>query len=152
MYVGSVVGFEIRRVSMSDGGQSVIRASHVDLSATDAHRSGYRDNARELARMNRRDLASVERALLEVAYPEAVPAFSQLLVDSEEYLWVRHYTQRWSKGPETWSVFAPEGYLLGTIDTPERLQVRQIGGDFILGIWTDELEVRYVRKYDLVRR
>ncbi len=152
VYVGSVVGFEIRRISMNDGGQSVIRASHVDLSATDAHRSGYRDNARELARMNRRDLASVERALLEVAYPEAVPAFSQLLVDSEEYLWVRHYKQRWSQGPETWSVFAPEGYLLGTIDTPERLQVRQIGGDFILGIWTDELEVRYVRKYDLVRR
>ena len=152
VYVGSVVGFEIRRTSLIDGGQSVIRASHVDLRTTEAYRGGYRDNALELARINSRDLASVRRALLEVQYPETVPAFSQLLVDLEGYLWVRHYKHRWSEGPETWSVFAPEGYLLGTVDTPERLQVRQIGGDFILGIWTDELDVRHVRKYDLVRR
>ncbi len=55
-------------------------------------------------------------------------------------------------GPETWSVFSTEGRLLGTLETPEHLQVRQIGVDFILGIWTDELDVSYVRVYTLERR
>ena len=40
---------------------------------------------------------------------------------------VRDYKIRGTPGPEVWSVFAPEGQLLGTLETPERLQVRQIG-------------------------
>ncbi len=154
VYVGSPDGFEVRRVPLDDSGETLIRASHVDLRTTDAHRASYRNNARALAAANpsRADLPSVERALLDVVYPETVPAFSQLMADTEGYLWVRHYKQRWSEGPETWSVFHPEGYLLGTVETPERLQVRQIGPDFIVGIWTDELEVRFVRKHALVRR
>jgi ligand-binding sensor domain-containing protein len=101
--------------------------------------------------MNNRDLPTVERALLEVTFPQTIPAFSQLMEDSEGNLWVRHFKMRWSTGPETWSVFAPEGYLLGTVQTPEALQVRQIGTDFIAGIWTDELDIRYLRKYALIR-
>jgi hypothetical protein len=150
VYVGGVDGFEVRRVSV-EGSQTLIRAAHLDLTTTDAHRSGYRDNAREVVRANNMDMAAAERALLEVEYPPTVPAFSQLMVDSDGHLWVRHYKQRWAGGPETWSVFAPEGHLLGTVDTPESLQVRQIERDFILGIWTDELEIRYVRKYGLLR-
>jgi hypothetical protein len=141
VYVGSVDRFEIRRISVLDGSETLIRASHVDQTTTDAHRSGFRDFAREIASSNNRDPAGVERELLEVEYPPTVPAFSQLMVDPDGHLWVRHYKQRWSPGPETWSVFAPEGYLLGTVQTPEDLQVRQIERDFIHGIWTDELDV-----------
>lgn len=152
VYVGSESGFEIHQTTLPSRDQTVIRASHVDLRATEAHRDGYRDFQRGLAQVNNRDLPSIERALLEVEFPEVVPAFSQLLVDSGNHLWVRHFKQRWADGPETWSIFAPEGYLLGTVETPARLQVRQIEIDFILGIWTDEFDVRYVRKYDLVGR
>jgi hypothetical protein len=151
VYVGSVDGFEIRRVSVLDGAEALIRASHVDQTTTEAHRDGFRESARETARVNNLDAAALERALLDLEFPPTVPAFSQLMVDSDGHLWVRHYKQRWSVGPETWSVFAPEGHLLGTIQTPEDLQVRQIERDFILGIWTDELDIRYVRKYGLDR-
>jgi hypothetical protein len=151
LYVGSVNGFEVRRVSVVDRSESLFRNSHADLTTTEDHREGYRDATRYLAGINDRDLPSIERALLEVEFPETIPAFSQLMADSEGYLWVRHYKERGSTGAETWSVLAPEGYLLGTVETPERLQVRQIGPDFILGIWTDELDVRFVRKYGLNR-
>jgi hypothetical protein len=151
VYVGSVDGFEVRRVSVLDGNETLIRASHVDQTTTDAHRNGFGDFAREIASSNNRDPAAVERELLEVEFPPTVPAFSQLMVDSDGHLWVRHYKQRWSPGPETWSVFAPEGHLLGTVETPEDLQVRQIERDFILGIWTDDFDIRYVRKYGLNR-
>jgi hypothetical protein len=153
VYVGSVGRFEIRRVSLTDGTESLLRAPYVDLTTTDTHRAEFRNAARFVAEANPSfaDMQSVERALLEIEFPETVPAFSQLITDSEGYLWVRHYKLRGSGGTETWSVFAPEGYALGTVETPERLQVRQIGLDFIMGIWTDELEVRFVRKYGLSR-
>jgi hypothetical protein len=152
VYVGSVDGFEIRRVSVLDGSETLIRASHVDLTTTDADREAYRESARHYAELGRREPQDVERALLEVEFPETTPPFSQLMADSEGYLWVRHYKPGRSQGPETWSVFSPEGYLLGTLETPERLEVRQIGSDFILGVWIDEFDVQFVRKYALVGR
>ncbi|HET9948443.1 MAG TPA: hypothetical protein VFQ22_05955 [Longimicrobiales bacterium] len=97
------------------------------------------------------DRAPLERALAEVSFPPTVPPASQLLVDAEGDLWARHYWTFSSAGPETWSVFSRDGYLLGTVETPERLQARQIGRDFLLGIWTDDLDVRFVRKYALER-
>lgn len=123
----------------------------MDLTTTEADRDGFRESTLFAATLSNRDLPSVERALLEVEYPETIPAFSQLLEDSEGYLWVRHFKMRWSTGPEEWSVFAPEGYLLGMVETPEAFQVRQIGPDFIAGIWTDELDVQYLRMYALTK-
>ena len=35
--------------------------------------------------------------------------------------------------------------------TPPRLSIRQIGDDFILGIWRDELEVEHLRLFDLIK-
>jgi hypothetical protein len=29
--------------------------------------------------------------------------------------------------------------------------VQQIGGDFVLGVWRDELDVEYVRLYQLIK-
>ncbi len=110
----------------------------------------FKDSERE-RRPESASSEELERALASVEFPETVPPYSQLLVDSEDHLWVRDYKIRGTSGPETWSVFAPEGQLLGTLQTPERLQVRQIGADFILGIWTDELDVSYVRMYALER-
>ena len=56
--------------------------------------------------------------------------------------------------------FAPDGTWLGTVSLPPRL-VRayihyrspylEIGDDYILGVWKDELDVQYVRMYRLNR-
>ena len=142
--------FEIEDLALDGSLERVLRASHVDLRLTDAHRQTYSDSER-LRLRDDADPGALERALLEADFPETIPPASQLLVDSENHLWVRHYTTRWTVGPEHWSVFSPEGFLLGVVQTPERLQVRQIEADFLLGIWTDELDVRYIRKYGLER-
>ncbi len=82
--------------------------------------------------------------------PETKPAYGRLLVDSEGNLWVSDYTQeRDDEG--TWSVFDPEGRFLGTIETPTGGRVQQIGPDFVLGVWRDELDVEYVRLYELIK-
>ena len=145
-FVNQRGGFEIEDVAFDGTTRRVQRSSHVDLTLTGGHREAFADWARDFYATAMQP-ADMERELAAVEYPERIPAMMQLLEDSEGNLWARHYKLTGTPGPETWTVYAPEGYLLGTLETPERLQVRQIGPDYLLGIWTDELEVRYVRKY-----
>ncbi len=51
-----------------------------------------------------------------------------------------------------WSVFDSAGVSLGTIAIPTNLEVFEIGEDYLLGVWTDDLDIEYVRMYDLVAR
>lgn len=164
IYVGEGTSFEIESLSLDGTLERVIRSSHRNLTLTEAHREAFRELERDQLSNSQVGAAppgvqipeppssqEIERALAEVEFPATIPPYTQFLVDSEDDLWVREYKMQGAPGPEVWSVFAPEGYLLGTVETPERLQVRQIGPDFVLGIWTDELDVRYVRKYALER-
>ena len=150
LYVGASRDFEIQRFRSDGMVDLVIRASHRSLVLTEEHRDMFEDRERERL-AGSASPQEFARALAAVEFPETVPPYSQLVVDSEDHLWVRDYKMGGTPGPQTWSVFAPEGQLLGTLETPERLQVRQIEADFILGIWTDELDVSYIRMYALER-
>ena len=50
-----------------------------------------------------------------------------------------------------WNVFDPEGRWLGTVETPYGGYIYQIGEDFLLGLWVDELDVEQVRVYPIDR-
>ena len=54
-------------------------------------------------------------------------------------------------GGPRWTVFDPRGRMLGTIETPGSGRVTEIGEDYLLGIWTDELDVEQVRMYRLYK-
>jgi hypothetical protein len=149
IYLGSGPRFEIGHYDQEGNLLRSIRASHLDLRVTEAAREAYREWQR--TRLPDGPSPQFESMLSDVEFPDSIPAFSSVLVDSEDHLWVRHYQLPASQGPEEWSVFAPDGHLLGVVTTPERLQTRQIGSDFILGIWTDDFDVRHVRMYSLDR-
>ena len=87
----------------------------------------------------------------EMPLPEIMPAFSRLLVDEVGWLWAELY--RFDvRAPVTWLVFGPNGEGFGSVDMPPDLDIRQIGRDFVLGVWHDELEVEYVRRHALIGR
>ena len=87
----------------------------------------------------------------EMPLPEIMPVFSRLLVDEVGWLWAELY--RFDvRAPMTWLVFGPNGEGFGSVDMPPDLDVRQIGRDFVLGVWRDELEVEYVRRHALTGR
>ena len=58
-------------------------------------------------------------------------------------------TAELEEGSPSWSVFDPEGRLLGTVVTPEDFAPKHIGDDFVLGVWKDEVDVERVRLYPL---
>ena len=83
--------------------------------------------------------------------PEIIPVFSRLIVDDEGWLWAELYRYE-VHAPVRWLVFDPDGEGVGSVDLPPDLDVRQIGRDFILGVWRDELGVQYVRRHALSGR
>jgi hypothetical protein len=83
--------------------------------------------------------------------PSEMPAYNGAVADLEGNLWVRDY-QADGTTVSTWALFDPDGVFLGTVEIPPDLRVRQIGSDYILGTWKDDLDVAYVRMHRLVKR
>ncbi len=72
--------------------------------------------------------------------------------DELNHLWIQEYTLPGEGGGKpVWTVFDPDGHVLGFMETPAGLRVFQIGEDHILGYVTDELGVEYVQVWSLSR-
>jgi hypothetical protein len=82
--------------------------------------------------------------------PEVMPAFGRLRVDDEGNVWVEEYRVT-STDPSHWMIFGPEGLLKAELDWPAGVEPHHIGSDFVLGVWTDELEVEYVGLYGITK-
>jgi hypothetical protein len=102
------------------------------------------------------------RALAESPETRRVPHYAALLWDDLSNLWVRQYNWRrdsnWigqgyrgTTGAGTWWVFDSRGRWLGSVTTPDRLDLSMIGRDYILGVHRDSLDVERVLMYRLIR-
>lgn len=125
------------------------RADPLRLSreAIDAHRETYTTSP-EGEPVDRDRLRAFEAAWDSLGFPDRHPFFDALRWDDEGRLWVGRV------GPEdapsrTWEVFSEEGELLGATELPVGLTVRAIAGDVVWGVLRDELDVMYVKGYEV---
>jgi hypothetical protein len=87
-------------------------------------------------------------------FADRKPAYSAILVDSEQNVWVEHYRYHapmgdWPKEAARWSVFDPAGKFLGEVRTPVGVDVKSITRDLMLGVWKDDLDVPHAAVYAL---
>lgn len=80
--------------------------------------------------------------------PDTKAAYGPVLVDRRGSFWVGSYALP-QQQPASWAVFSRDGERLGEVATPERFQPVDIGDDYVLGLFRDELDVEYVRLYTL---
>ena len=86
----------------------------------------------------------------EMPVPPTMPAFASLETDAARNLWVKEYPGAADPdAPSRWDVFDPDGRMLGALSMPGRFRVTQIGSDYVLGVWKDDLDVEHVRLYPL---
>jgi hypothetical protein len=78
-------------------------------------------------------------------FGESLPLFSRALVDSDGRLWLAGTTWPGTGPPSRWSVFSPEGFLLGDVELPERLTPLDSRGDTLLAVWLDEFDVPHLQ-------
>lgn len=79
---------------------------------------------------------------------ETYPAYRRILVDAARRIWLEDYAGPSDVG-RTWTVFDPDGRMLGRVEVPEGLLILDIGADYVAGVYRDELEVEHVQLYGL---
>ena len=163
---GHTARFEIRAFRGDGTLARIVRREHVPRAPTQEDREAYIEQRLAMFATNTsRSLGPEERARVEqvqmeqlresfesTPLAETFPAFSTILSDAAGNLWIREYDfPREGRPAPLWTVFDPEGRVLGFIETPPGLRIGQIGEDYILGHHQDELDVEYVQVWPLER-
>ena len=147
--------YEIRAFDADGALMRIVRRDHEVVARTDAHLDAYIDD--RVMREPERLRADKRRTLWErfegVPLPETHPAFVTAIADVLDHLWVREYRLPGAGDADPlWTIFDPEGRVLGLVETPAVLtDIYEIGEGYILGRATDELGVEYVRVWPLSR-
>lgn len=129
----------------------------------------FEDYVMNLLRGNGQERLRMEERL-EEALGKPYPLFAELRIDPAGNIWARRHDHvdavafydyaSFARGvpapeqgeePSTWMVFRPDGRWLGNVDMPPRFTVHEIGEAWVLGVWKDDYDVPFVRRYPLVQ-
>ena len=152
LYVGTQETFEIRAYDPEGTLLRIVRAPTPDLSLTEDDVRSYVDNI--LGQQNAPEAVKatfLETYLTQIPWPPTRPAYSELLSDALGNLWVGEPRSGPYQDPVWWTVFSPEGALMGRVELPDRFRPFEIGADYVLGRWQGPLDVEYVHLYELVK-
>jgi len=132
------------------GGKTMLRWDMDPLPFTADDLSTWREETvRSLDQKLGRD--QVLGILDQVPVPRHRPPFSEIFLDPAGALWAElGPSRRRSIGSNGFLVFDPQGILLGVVDLPP-IQILEIGLDYVLGVYEDNLEIQYVHRYRLRR-
>ncbi len=157
--IGATDRYELKAFRADASLERIVRRAHVLRAPTPADVAAYIDQAvpQSIAGMSDADLENLQRdsrrRLESVPVAEHFPVFTFVMSDALDHLWVEEYEFPGEERPGSlWTVFDPEGRVLGFVETPEGLWIWEIGEDYILGRADDELGVESVQLWPLERR
>ena len=148
LFFGDATAFEVSVYSYGAELVEILRKRHTPTPVGSDEVAEFRRQF--LEGVSERSRGGRERWLADVPYPEVMPALGRLMVDGSQNLWAQVFAPRGSMST-VWNVFDEEGRWLGKVEFPEGLMVREIGDDYVLGLWRDADDVQHVRMYDLVK-
>ncbi|MEX2610638.1 MAG: hypothetical protein WEA24_11870 [Gemmatimonadota bacterium] len=141
MYGGWRGRYEVRRYGTDGALDLIIRSSFAGEPVTDEMK----------ATVNQPAFSEGGGTAPPIAFPERLPPWSKILASPSGWLWVRRYASPLEEEFNTWDVFDPEGRLTGQIRTPMNARIAEIGDDWALGLFRNELDVESVRRYRVIR-
>lgn len=150
LYVGTADSMEYRVMTPDGATEHVVRVPGFDLQLTPEHVQDERDAIKaSWPRSPPPRVVQIEEAL---PHPATRPAYQDLLVDAEGFVWVaEHHGFKERDDPTDWRLFSPDGEWLGSIRLPGRFTVFEIGPDYILGVQIDDMDVEHVQVLALER-
>ncbi|MDE2980105.1 MAG: hypothetical protein OXU74_02820 [Gemmatimonadota bacterium] len=149
--------YSVRVLSPVDGTiQRIVRRDLAPREVTDAlfeeHLAGIMDMIGDVPR---EEVDRVERMWRDFPRAPVLPVLRSIHVDATGHLWLQPYYVAGAE-PPPFEIHAPDGSWLGSVAVPPGLErafiqyqapYMEIGDDYILGVWTDDLDVQYVRMY-----
>jgi len=85
-------------------------------------------------------------ALADMPWPENHPAYSDVRVDADGYVWVARYSRPW-ESDSTWDVYDRSGDQWAVVTLPSGIEVLHVGRELVLGLRKDSLGVERVEGY-----
>ncbi len=149
-YVGAGDEFRIDKYALDGTLEMSMRREYQRRPVTAADVDAMRQKALDAARTEN-GRRSIERRYRDFPHAEEMPAHGpRMIVDVAGNLWVEEYLGPRDSIP-IYSVFTSAGRYLGDVMMPSRFQPHDIGTDYVLGVWRDELDVEHARLYALVK-
>ena len=147
--IGTGDDLEVRTFDRSGRLLRVIRGPPLDLVPTAAEVQALR--AALLATLrDPRTRALMERLQRQEAVPQRKAAYTRMLADPGGNLWLSPWESVVREGGD-WTVFGPEGRLLGTVAVPMGFYLLEVGDDYLMGRWRNDLRTEVLRVYPLVK-
>ncbi len=133
-----------------DASRTSVRWHPKEVILTEADVTKWRDTtvAMLAGKLNESEVISV---LDQVTVPTVRPPFSAIMLDVAGNLWVEQGPSSNGDSESTdYLVFDPAGALLGTVVLPQ-VQVLDIGDDYIIGVYEDDLGVESLQLFEIVK-
>ena len=141
IYAGGGIEPSIARWNNDGALSRVIRWAIPERRVSDEDKRRFRQANSDAPRYD--EPTAWARYLREIPFPERMPLYRRLLVDAGRNLWAERFRPPWGEG-SSWYVFDEQGAWLGEVDTPPGLFIFEIGTDYVLGRYRDELDVQSV--------
>ena len=143
--------YEIKVFAQDGSLAQIVHRDHQLRTPSAAHVEGFIE-ARVSRLVDQEARERRRRGYEPVPVSQYLPPFGTVMADELDYLWVEEFEPPGEEQEGVlWSVFDPDGQILGFVETPEELEVYEIGEDYILGRILDELELEYIQVWPLER-
>lgn len=157
IYTGSTESYAINVFAPDGTLVRIVRRIVDPQPVTAGHIDRYIDQMATIASVTPAQFEAFGRRVRESAAADAMPYFCLILADAEQNLWVEDWHDV-GLGQGPFSVFRPDGAWLGTVELPPGLPwirgltaLIEIGTDYVLGVWEDEVGVEQVRLYRILK-
>lgn len=148
-YFGSGDRYEIEGYDPSGTLVRLIRLERQATPVTEEDRARYIEDAvSEVEDEN--EARRIRKNISTLPVPDVFPPYVGFATDALGYLWVEDYPRPGDEVP-VWTIFDSRGVLSGRVTTPDNVSILEIGEDYLLGVYRDELGVEYVHVYSLER-
>jgi hypothetical protein len=151
VYVGTGDAFEVSQFSLQGERLGMVRETRSPINVTPAHVTQYISDLHDRrSGPGTLDKKTREAIYRDLEYPKTFPAYSRLIVDPSDNLWIEDYPVPGATD-RGWSVFSKGRFAIARMRVPSNFEILEIGSDHVLGIWRDDLDVEYVRVYRLAK-
>ena len=145
LYHGTGGSYEIQQFTREGALARLIRRPIPNPAVTESDKDLFREDWLE-------DAGDWQRSrVLDLKFPDTKPAYGRFRVYALGNLWVEDYSIGRKHKTGVWTVFDPEGRMLGTVQVDRGLAVTAIGDDYVMGVWRSEFDVEQVRVYRLTK-
>ncbi|MDP2469881.1 MAG: hypothetical protein Q8W45_09140 [Candidatus Palauibacterales bacterium] len=153
--------YEVYWEDPSAGRVRVMRRDIAPVPITERHRHRALEDMRAGMEEGGAPSAMVDEMLSGAEFESTMPPVLRVWVsDPDDRLWIGVHDPALFEGQEegaalgwdnAWDVFEPDGRYLGRLPVPDGFRPRVVTEQAVYGVWEDELEVPFARRYRVVR-